>query len=166
MMPPDARLAIAAHLAFNAILLALFLPLLGPLDRLCRLLWPDPATERGETSYLDDAALETPALALGGAAREVLRIGDKVALMMELNLRSLLVDDPDAGRDISKLDDRVDAALTDLKLYFARLGRTELSRTKMPACAKSCPTRSIWSISAISSTGIFRRWRARRPTGR
>ncbi|MGV0816350.1 Na/Pi cotransporter family protein [Martelella sp. AMO21009] len=128
LMPPDARLAIAAHLAFNAILLALFLPLLGPLDRLCRLLWPDPATERGETSYLDDAALETPALALGGAAREVLRIGDKVALMMELNLRSLLVDDPDAGRDISKLDDRVDAALTDLKLYFARLGRTELSK--------------------------------------
>ncbi|WP_180900747.1 Na/Pi cotransporter family protein [Martelella soudanensis] len=127
LLPPDARLAIAAHLAFNAILLALFLPLLGPLDRLTRLIWPDPAAERGEASYLDDAALDTPALAIGGAAREVLRIGDNVALMMELNLRSLLVDDPNAARDISKLDDRVDAALTDLKLYFARLGRTELS---------------------------------------
>nr|WP_280516276.1 Na/Pi cotransporter family protein [Martelella limonii] len=126
-LPSGGRLAIAAHLAFNTILLVLFLPLLGPLDRLARLIWPDPARERGEASYLDDAALGTPALALGGAAREVLRIGDNVGLMMELNLRSLLVDDPDAARKIAQLDDRVDAALTDLKLYFARLGRTELN---------------------------------------
>ena len=126
-VPAGVNLGIAAHLAFNAILLALFLPLLGPLDRLTRRLWPDPEGERGAPSYLDEAALDTPALALGGAAREVLRIGDTVAAMMELNLRSLLVDDPGAPREIGRLDDRVDAALYEVKQYFLRLGRSDLN---------------------------------------
>ncbi|WP_084354917.1 Na/Pi cotransporter family protein [Primorskyibacter flagellatus] len=126
LLPSVGCIAIVAHLGFNAILLLLFLPLLGPFERITRQIWPDPDAEQGAPSYLDDAALDTPALALGGAVREVLRIGDNVALMMELNLRSLLVDDPEASREIARLDDRVDAALSEVKMYFLRLGRKEL----------------------------------------
>lgn len=128
-VPAGANLAIVAHVAFNTILLLVFLPLLGPLDRLTHRVWPDPEGARGEPSYLDDAALDTPVLALGGAAREVLRMGDTVTEMMEINLRSLLVDDPGAARAIGRLEDRVDAALSEVKQYFARLGRTDLNDT-------------------------------------
>ena len=50
-----------------------FLPLLGPLARLLERLMPDRVERRRSSDrfYLDDAAAETPSIALGHAAREV-----------------------------------------------------------------------------------------------
>ncbi|GGL50037.1 Na/Pi cotransporter family protein [Wenxinia marina] len=127
LLPPGTRFAIAAHLAFNLVLLAVFMPLLGPLDRLAQRVWPDPEAASRRVSYLDKSAFDTPSLALAGAARETLRIGDTVAAMMERNLKALQVDDPGAREATSDLDDQVDAMLSDVKLYLARLARGELN---------------------------------------
>ncbi len=72
------------HTGFNLILAALFLPALGPYAWLLRKLLParvdadDPSRPR----YLDPTALESPPIALGGAAREALRMADALEAML------------------------------------------------------------------------------------
>lgn len=127
LLPGGMRLAIVAHLAFNLVLLVAFLPLLDLLDRLAMRVWPNPEVDGRKVVYLDESALDTPSLALACAARETLRIGDVVLAMMERNLKALQADDPGAREATSELDDRVDAMLSEVKLYLARLGRGELN---------------------------------------
>src|SRR5205823_14901003 len=72
---PDAgRLVADFHTAFNVIMAVLFLPLLRPFARL--LVWLLPAraapADPSKPIYLDDAARDSPAIALAGAAREAL----------------------------------------------------------------------------------------------
>jgi len=72
--PDPAKLTADFHIGFNVGAAIIFVGLLGPFARmLCWLLpertkLPDPARPR----YLDEAALETPSLALADAAREAL----------------------------------------------------------------------------------------------
>lgn len=129
-LPAGAPLAVAAHVAFNLVLLLTFLPLLGPLDRVAGRLLPSARPGGPTASYLDETTLGTPALALAGAAREALRIGDTVAAMLESNLAALQVDSPAARRAISELDDQVDAMLRGVKLYLARLNARPLSEAE------------------------------------
>ena len=77
--PDVAKMTAEFHMLFNVVLAAMFI---GLLDR-CGL--AAGARSAGEASsrptlrlprYLDDAALETPPLALANAARETLRMGD------------------------------------------------------------------------------------------
>ncbi|WP_210529744.1 Na/Pi cotransporter family protein [Rubellimicrobium arenae] len=125
--PGTPSLPVVAHVGFNAALLLVFLPALGPLDRLTRRLLPGAPTERTAASHLDDSALEMPSLALAGAVREALRIGDTVAAMMERTVAAFRSDDPAVRRATSELDDRVDAMLAEVKMYLARLNARDLS---------------------------------------
>jgi phosphate:Na+ symporter len=75
---PDPVRAVADfHTLFNLATAALFLPVLGPFARLLVWLLPARATPADPTRplYLDEAARETPGLALAGAARENLAHG-------------------------------------------------------------------------------------------
>ena len=79
-----ARAVADFHTAFNLIFAALFLPLLGPYRRLLRRLLPARVKRtilRGRV-YLDEAALETPPIALAWAAREALRMADVLESML------------------------------------------------------------------------------------
>src|SRR2546430_10928745 len=79
MTAPDLQRQIAnAHTIFNVVLALVFLPFAGfAADVITRLI---PEGRRAETGaiYLNPAVLDTPAVALGQALREVLRMGDVV----------------------------------------------------------------------------------------
>ena len=80
----DGAFVVYFHLAFNVALAAGFLFFTEPIARLAEHLMParhgedDPSKPR----YLDPSALTTPALAIGCAAREAMRVGDVVEQML------------------------------------------------------------------------------------
>ena len=84
-LQPDPSRAVADfHLGFNLVLAALFLPLLGPVSRLLRRWLPTriDVADPSRPLHLDTAALETPPIALGHAAREALRMVDVLEEML------------------------------------------------------------------------------------
>jgi phosphate:Na+ symporter len=111
------------HTAFNLALGLAFLPLLGPFARLLERLSPDriePA-DPSRPLYLDAAAAETPSIALGHAAREVLRMVDVLDSMIEGAADALRQRDREAIARTRRLDDVLDALNREIKQYVTRL---------------------------------------------
>lgn len=91
MIEPNASRAVADfHTLFNLTLALVFFPLLKPYAALLRRWLPSniTASDPCRTMYLDNAARETPFVALGGAAREALRLADVLEMML-LGLREI-----------------------------------------------------------------------------
>jgi phosphate:Na+ symporter len=86
----------------------------------------DAATAHVEPRHLDTGALNTPALALANAAREVLRIGDTVEQMLQGLLRVIRTNDSDLIAGIMRLEDDIDRLYTAVKLYLSQLSREAL----------------------------------------
>lgn len=124
-----ARLAVDVHLAFNLAVAFVFLPLvhlIGP--RIDSWLPKSAAADTGPR-YLDDSCLETPTVALACAARETLRVGDRVGAMLATSLEALERDDPKLVAELGKMDDEIDRLQEAIKLYLSRLGREGLDDT-------------------------------------
>jgi phosphate:Na+ symporter len=126
--PDAAKMTAQFHLLFNVALAAIFI---GPLDAVAGLLTrllpekkrvDDPSAPR----YLDDAALETPPLALANAARETLRMGDTVEAMLRDVMTALMTNDRALAADISRKDNVVDRLNEAIKLYVTKLTRDSL----------------------------------------
>jgi phosphate:Na+ symporter len=102
--------------------------LLGPLAWLLEKWFParkdaaDPASPR----YLDDTALDTPSLALADAARETMRMGDLVEVMLRQVMRALMTNDRVLAREVSRMDNVVDKLDEAIKLYVTKLTRGSL----------------------------------------
>ena len=126
--PNPARLAADFHTAFNILLALVFI---GPLDliaaRLTRCLpeRPKPA-EPGTPVYLDPSAASAPAVALVCAAREVLRMGDLIEIMLRQAMTALLTNDRKLVAEISRMDDAIDSLNDAVKLYVTRMTRDSL----------------------------------------
>lgn len=116
--------AMTAHVAFNLALLALALPVAGPLARAARWVVPDPAAppDAGVTA-LDPAALKTPERALGCARREILRMGEEIEAMLRAVLPMLRDWDEGTEAQILLREARVDRMHFGTKLYLSRLMR-------------------------------------------
>jgi phosphate:Na+ symporter len=126
--PNPARLAADFHTAFNVLLALLFI---GPLDLVARWLtrWlPDQArsADPGTPVYLDSSAVGAPAVALVGAAREVLRMGDLIEAMLRQSMTALLTNDRKLVAEISGMDDAVDSLNEAVKLYVTRMTRDSM----------------------------------------
>lgn len=121
-----ARVAVDMHFVFNAAVALVFLPfvhLIGPLvDRLL----PRPQQEDTGPRYLDESSLDTPSVALACAARETLRIGDRVGAMLTTSLQALERNDEKLCDELGRMDDEVDRLQEAVKLYLSRLGREGL----------------------------------------
>ncbi|MGC0320864.1 phosphate:Na+ symporter [Bradyrhizobium sp. USDA 326] len=118
---------VEAHILFNIALAAFMLPFLAPFSwAVCRIL---PDVDNGEDSprHLDSNILDEPALALTAAARETLRIGDRVAKMLDTSLEAMRRNDAKRCASIAAMDDEVDKLNSAVKLYLARLNRTALA---------------------------------------
>ena len=116
------------HVIFNVALAVVFI---GLTDAMARLLqrWMPLERERvpqTEPRFLDQAAIETPALALANAARETLRIGDTIEQMLHGMLDVVRNNDSAKVNAIIKLDDDVDRLYTAIKLYLTRISREQL----------------------------------------
>jgi phosphate:Na+ symporter len=82
----------------------------------------DPARPR----YLDESALETPSLALADAAREALRMGDLVEVMLRKVMAAMMTGDRTLVDQVSKMDNVVDSLDEAIKLYLTKLTRGSL----------------------------------------
>jgi phosphate:Na+ symporter len=127
LVPDGAALVASAHLIFNAMLLVVFLPLLGPVARLAELLAPERASGNNQVAtYLDESLLSVPDMALAVAARETLRMGDLVGEMLDQTLQSVRNSDAAPYETVSRLEMEVDRLHESIKLYVARVSRADL----------------------------------------
>jgi phosphate:Na+ symporter len=126
---PDLAKATAAfHIAFNVATAVLFIGLLDSMARLLERFLPDKAPEAdpSRARYLDENALETPSLALADAARETLRMGDLVEVMLRKVMAAIMTNDKSLVDQVSRMDNSVDGLDEAIKLYVTKLTRGSL----------------------------------------
>jgi len=126
--PDAAKMTAEFHMLFNVVLAAVFI---GPLDAVAWLLTrllperKQPA-DASMPRYLDEAALETPPLALANAARETLRMGDTIEAMLREVMTALMNNDRKLVADVSRMDNIVDRLNEAIKLHVTKLTRDSL----------------------------------------
>jgi phosphate:Na+ symporter len=124
---PAAKLPVDVHLVFNLVVALVLWPLSGPLSRLMEKLVPEDKKEETGPKYLDDTALSSPVVALSGATREVLRVGDLIEAMLIRTMRAFNDNNLTPLKDIGELERQVDALQQEVKIYLSRLGRQGVS---------------------------------------
>jgi phosphate:Na+ symporter len=125
---PARRIA-NAHTFFNVGISLVFLPFMSWAARAIQALVPEaPQAENPfRTRYVDERSLDQPALALGQATREALRMADVVQAMLRDTIRVFRQDDQDLLEDVERRDDQVDFLDREIKLFLARLHREAMS---------------------------------------
>ena len=130
--PDLAKMTAAFHIAFNVGTAIIFIGLLDTMSRLLTRLLPDRVqeTDPARPRYLDDTALETPSLALADAAREVLRMGDIVEVMMRKVMAAMMTGDRVLVDQVTKMDNVVDSLDEAIRLYVTKLMRGSLDESE------------------------------------
>lgn len=127
---PDAsHQLIHLHVLFNIVLLLICLPLTGPMARLVeRIVRPSAAVAEplpAASTYLDDAVVDQPRLALASAKRELLRMAEIIERMLTPLMELYETGDPEKIRQVRQLEQAVDRAQSEIKLYLARIAYRE-----------------------------------------
>jgi phosphate:Na+ symporter len=124
-----ARQIANTHTFFNVAISALFLPFAPWAARVITALVPEE--ERGDnpyrTRYLDDRFLEQPALAIGQAMREALRMGDVAQAMLRDAMVVMRTNNQELLEDVERRDDQLDYLEREIKIFISRLGRETMS---------------------------------------
>ncbi len=126
---PNASRAVADfHTLFNLVMAALFFPVLQPLARLLGWMLPTRAApvDPSRPVYLDQAATETPAVALAAASREALRMADILESMLHAALDALDRGDRKRITETKRLDDVLDRLNGAIKAYLTSLDHETL----------------------------------------
>jgi phosphate:Na+ symporter len=126
---PDLAKATAEfHIAFNVATAVIFIGLLDPMAKILKKLLPNRVVEADPSRprYLDESALETPSLALADAARETLRMGDLVEVMLRKVMAAIMTNDRALVDEVSRMDNAVDGLDEAIKLYLTKLTRGSL----------------------------------------
>lgn len=130
LSPDPARAVANFHTLFNAVIALVFLPLLVPYGVLLSRWLPkrvdpdDPARPR----YLDDAAHDVPAVALGNASREALRMADMLQTLLGLARKCFTEDNRDGMAPARQLDVALDKLESAITLYLATLDHENMTR--------------------------------------
>ncbi|WP_423211744.1 Na/Pi cotransporter family protein [Paracoccus yeei] len=118
-------LAVEAHVAFNVVLAVLIWPAVKGVTRLVAWMIPDDEAHVSDSSHwLDAALLDTPQLALAGASREVLAIGDMAERMLRQTRSAFGANDTSHLAAVGELEERIDRRQQEVKNYLSRLGNT------------------------------------------
>ncbi|MGH6609725.1 MAG: Na/Pi cotransporter family protein [Burkholderiaceae bacterium] len=122
------QLVVQFHLLFNIALAIIFIRFT---DRFASIAerWL-PASRQVETAgqpkYLDPVALDTPALAIGNAAREAIRLADTVHEMLTGLMTVLRTNDLMLAEALRRKDDEIDRLYSAIKRYLAQVSREAL----------------------------------------
>ena len=127
--PDNARAVADFHTLFNLGVAVLFFPFLPAFARLLRRLLPArvSAADPARPLYLDTSAHETPVVALGGAAREALRLADVLESMLIGFKDALEKNDRKRISETKRLDDVLDRLNTAIKAYLTALDPDAMS---------------------------------------
>ncbi|MGC2142084.1 MAG: Na/Pi cotransporter family protein [Methylovirgula sp.] len=117
------------HLAFNVAMALAFLPLLRPFAKLLRYCLPARIEPQDPSRplYLDPAATETPAIALGNAAREALRMIDVLDEMLQGVAQALAQTDRQKIVETRRMSDILDRLNGAIAAYLIALDPESLS---------------------------------------
>jgi phosphate:Na+ symporter len=123
IVPDPARAVADLHLAFNLALAALFFPILPYYAALLRRLFPArvDAPDPSRSLYLDEAARETPVVAIGAAAREALRLADVLEAMLHAARDAFATDDRKRVTEARRMGDVLDRLNSAIKTYLTGL---------------------------------------------
>ncbi|MDP9319605.1 MAG: Na/Pi cotransporter family protein [Chloroflexota bacterium] len=122
-----ARQIANAHSLFNLLLALLFLPFTRVAADVFTRLIPDTGRTELGAMYLNPNVLDTPAVALGQAVREVLRMGDAVLQSLRDAIVVFERDDDQLMREVIRRDDLIDRLEEDIKQYVVKLGEHALT---------------------------------------
>jgi phosphate:Na+ symporter len=113
------------HTGFNVAMAIVFLPLAKLYALLLVRLFPERqgSKDSAAPAYLDTTALDTPVIALAGAARETLRMAEIVERMLEKTIVALEKNDESFIASIRAMDDRVDRLNQEIKFYLTKLSQ-------------------------------------------
>ncbi len=122
------------HVTFNLALVVLCAPFTGLMSRILAQ-WIPEADGAGEptdllssrVSALDRSVLDTPRLALASATRELLRVSEIVEVMLRPVMDLYETGDKDRVKELRRLDQEVNKAHAEIKLYLAELNRNSMS---------------------------------------
>ncbi|WP_275782561.1 Na/Pi cotransporter family protein [Pararhizobium gei] len=124
---PVEKLPVDVHLLFNIALAIVAWPFSGVLSGVMQTLIADDPKDEAGPLYLDARALSTPVIALSGATREVLRVGDLIEAMLIASMKAFDGNNLKNLYDIGKSERQVDMLQQEVKVYLSRLGRDGLS---------------------------------------
>ena len=120
------------HLLFNLALVLVGLPFVVPLANLVKVLINEsnnPEMEHHKPqSALDHKVLENPELALASATRELLRMSEQVEVMFNPLMDFFDAATPEQIKKIRGMDEAINQAHTEIKLYLAKLNQQQLSK--------------------------------------
>jgi phosphate:Na+ symporter len=127
--PDNARAVADFHTLFNLALAVVFFPLLTPYAKLLQRLLPQRVnpSDPSRPLYLDSAARQTPIVALGGAAREAMRLADVLEAMLHGARDALQKGDRKVIAETKRMDDVLDHLNTAIKGYLTSLDHDALS---------------------------------------
>lgn len=121
----NSGLAVEFHVLLNIALAIIILPAIKWIHRLVLRLIGDKADEQnGVNNWLDEDLLTNPPLAIAGACREVLAIGDIAEKMLEQLRTAFVKHDRTLLKEISDLEEQIDARQHNVKDYLSRLANT------------------------------------------
>ena len=121
------------HITFN-LLVVFALPLAPLLQPLLHTLMPDAppeATAPRHISALDETALNSPTRSLASLRREVLRMADILAIMLQPMMDLYRTYDSDAGKRLRTEDDAINAALDDIRRFSASMPHDDMDKPQM-----------------------------------
>ena len=129
---PDLTRQVAnANTLFNVIMAVVFLPLIGPFSKLIIHLVPEKEEDKKVgPMYLDEHVLGTPALALGQASREALRVSDIVREMLTEAIRVFQSDDSSAIIAIKNKDNLIDLLDRHIRIYITQMSSLHLTESQ------------------------------------
>ncbi|WP_026623206.1 phosphate:Na+ symporter [Ensifer sp. WSM1721] len=125
---PRQNLPVDVHLLFNLVVALIAWPFAGVLARTLSRFVPDDEADETGPRYLDEAVLDTPVMALSGATREVLRVGDLIEAMLIRASSAFDTNDVNELHEIARLEKRVDLLQQEVKIFLSRLGRERLKK--------------------------------------
>ncbi|MCA1784002.1 MAG: Na/Pi cotransporter family protein [Intrasporangiaceae bacterium] len=101
-----------------------------------RLVPPRPSEVGLEPKYLDEAVLEAPAVAIGLARKELLRLGHRVLAQVERSMPLILTGSSTELTDLAEADDDIDDLHAAILAYLRRIDDDPLSETQGRELAK------------------------------
>lgn len=165
LVPEDPNLAltdgsrpyIMTHIAmattiFNIAFVVLFLPFVGQLAAVVSWLLPDHGKQEQHLVLLDHRFIETPALALEQARREIIKMSGVVKQMLDKGVSLFLMESgrTTAAREIFALENAVDDMQKEYSIFLAKLLQAALTREE------STEARQLIRISdELESIGDF-----------
>lgn len=129
---PPATLVALSHLGFNLALAIVFVPLAGLLTRYAEQLIPEKIAQSATgPRYLNPDALAMPAVALGQALREILRMTDLLTEMLNLSIHAFEKGGIDIPKRIGTLDDQLDELNAAIKRYLMHLDEEQMDQEQV-----------------------------------